>query len=360
MTRVKTVLTAFLALILGVFMTEGFLRLLIPVETQFETWFTPGIEVWDETFGPVYRSNWKGTMRHMDGIYRGIPLALDENGFRPAVRNSLPGEPKRVLLLGGRSAMMSYGLSDEASIAAQLVKAANLPMEAQSIARAGGNLLRNWNLFLHHMSDQEWDIVVISHLNPYLPAYADHSAFNEVPPPAPEDWAFRYMDGILLWRDGLFLEIGRPAFQSYLGYGLVRLADSTLKAFDRWGGPSSESPQDRIRDRGVAPDPSMLEDYRAFLEHVEHYFKQRDIPVLLHFVPRQFAEPDHHAPFREALETSFDVVDLHQRLHGHLGPDAFIANGHYGRELARLIGEELAREVSLRLAKRQSGIPATE
>lgn len=351
MRPLRTTATALLALVLGALLTEGFLRLLIPVEAQFETWFTPGIEEWDPQFGAVYRSGWRGTMRHLDGVYRGVPLQLDPHGFRLPARNNRPGEPRRILLLGGRSAMMSYGLPDAEAIPAQLVEASPLPMEAQSTAWAGGNLLRGWNLYRRHLSKEHWDLVVISHVNPYLPAYRDRAAFDTVPAPAPREWIFRYMDGLLLWRDGLFLKTGRAAFRSYLGYGLVRLADAGLKNWQGLQGAPARTQADIIRGQAAPPDPRALEDYLAFLEHVRSHFTARGIPVVLHLIPRPFAEADHHAPYREALAGSFDVVDLHQRLHAELSPPAFIAQGHYNRELAAAIGRELAAEVSARLSE---------
>jgi hypothetical protein len=351
MRLIKNSFLAIAALALGALLAEGFLRVLIPVEAQFETWFTPGIEEWDPEFGAVYRPHWEGTMRHMDGVYRGVPLELDAHGFRPPARNAIPGEPKRILLMGGRSAMMSYGLPEDETIPARLVAAAPLPLEAQSIAWAGGNLQRSWNLFRRHLADEEWDLVIISHVNPYLPAYRDQTAFDQMPPPAPKEWVFRYMDGILLWRDGLFVKAGRAAFQSYLGYGMVRLADAGLKELEHWRGAPEKSQQAIIRAQAAPPDPDALSDYAAFLRHLENYFSERDIPVVLHLIPRPHAVRDHHAPYREALAKEFDTVDLHQRLHESLSPASFIANGHYNRALADQIGKELAREVSTRLSK---------
>lgn len=342
---------AITALVLGTLLAEGFLRLLIPVEAQFETWFTPGIEEWDPEFGAVYRPHWEGTMRHMDGVYRGVPLKLDAHGFRPSVRNTVPGTPRRILLMGGRSAMMSYGLPDDETIPARMVAAASIPLEAQSIAWAGGNLQRSWNLYRRHLMDEDLDLVIISHVNPYLAAYKDHTAFDRMPPPAPKEWVFRYMDGILLWRDGLFVKAGRAAFQSYVGYGMVRLADAALKELEEWRGAPEKSQQAIIRAQAEAPDSVALADYAAFLRHVESHFSDRGIPVLLHFIPRPFAERDHHAPYRQALSGEFDVIDLNQRLHNNLSPSSFIANGHYNRGLADKIGKELAREVSTRLSK---------
>jgi len=113
MKRLRKFVQILLCVCLGALLTEGFLRVMIPMEVHYETWFTPGIERWDPEFGAHYRENWSGMMRHADRLNRGVPLYLDEHGFRLPAQNSLPGEPVRVLLIGGRSAMMSYGLSDD-------------------------------------------------------------------------------------------------------------------------------------------------------------------------------------------------------------------------------------------------------
>lgn len=331
------------SLLLGALLAEGFLRVLLPVEIRFETWFTPGIEQWDPEFGAVYRPGWEGFMRHADGIYRGVPLRLDEYGFRPATRNKLPGEPFRVLLLGGRSAIMAYGLPEEESIAARMASHATVPMEVHAIARAGGNLQRSWHLYRKHLEAGDWDLVILSHVNPYLPAYADPDAFARIPPPAPEEWVFRYMDGILLWRSGLIAKIGRPAFQSYLGYGLLRLLDAGLagagKLLDGQAG-QTVNPMER---EAAPPDPGALEHYGRFLGQVRKHFEERDTAVLLHFIPRPLAKKNHHRVYRDPLAASFPVIDLHDRLLHLNRPGSFIANGHYGTELADAIGRELAR-----------------
>lgn len=168
MKHLISLLTAMVALLLGGVLTEGFLRLLIPVEVQFETWFTPGLEKWDDEFGAVYQPGWKGMMRHIDGVYRGVPLQLDAHGFRLPVRNGLAGEPVEILLMGGRSAMMSYGLADEETVHARLADALPFPAEVQSIPSAGGNLLRDWVHYQRHLSDRNYDLVIISHLRDYL------------------------------------------------------------------------------------------------------------------------------------------------------------------------------------------------
>ena len=159
------------------------------------------------------------------------------------------------------------------------------------------------------------------------------------------------MEGIVLWRDGLFLKTGRAAFVSYLGYGLIRLADGAIKEIDRIRSGSSANLVEVIRKQALPPDPQALADYTAFLRHVEGHFHAQGTPVLLHFIPRPHAEPDHHAPYREPLSQSLDVIDLNRDLHPELEEAAFIANGHYGRELARKIGQALEKEVSARLLK---------
>jgi len=351
MKHLKKVISAILAILLGAILAEIFLRVLIPVEAQFETWFTPGIEQWDDDFGAVYRPGWKGTMRHVDGVYRGVPLELNEYGHRLPARNEVPGTAKRILLMGGRSAMMSYGLADWETVHARMAQSMEQPVEARTIASAGGNLLRDWIQYRKHLMDENWDLVILSHVNPYLPAYSNHEAFDILPEPPPPEWVFHYMDGIVLWRDGLFLKTGRAAFRSYLGYGFVRLADTFIKRFSEKGSKGTQGMAEVIARQAEAPDPKALSDYIAFLEHISAHFEDRGIPVMVHLIPRPFAEEDQHAPYREALSRRLDVVDMQQKMHRSLSPELFIANGHYGPELARELGEALSVEVSARLSK---------
>jgi len=350
MKRLRNLVHILLCVLLGAVLTEGFLRVLIPREVQFETWFTPGIERWDPEFGAHYRGNWSGMMRHADRLNGGVPLFLDEHGFRLPARNDLPGKPFRVLLIGGRSAMMSYGLSDEEAIVGQLVENTRIPLEAQSIAWAGNTLLRSWNLYRRHLMDEEWDLVILSHVNPWLPAYANPEFYDSLPPPASPEWVFRYMDGVQLWRDGLFDKFGKTAFKSYLGYGLIRLADAALKNWEHFG-QEPVSPLEAAVKRQAEPiEEAAMAGYVAFFRHMQRHFRERDTRVLVHLAPRPFGKAELHAPYREALEDAFRVIDLHRELHAFITPEAFIADGHYGPDLARKIGQSLAREVEDQLA----------
>ena len=245
--------------------------------------------------------------------------------------------------------MMSYGLPEKETIHARIAAAAPVAMEVQSSARAGGNLIRSWNLYRTHLMDEDWDFVILSHVNPYLPAFRNRDAFDTVPEPPSPEWVFRYMDGIQLWRDGLVQKVGSPAFQSYLGYGLIRLLDAGIKIASGGGNTPQNGLAGVIRRQAEAPTEEALADYRAILKHIKSHLDSRGIPLLPHFIPRPYAQPDHHAPYREALSNEFEVIDLHRDLHSHLGPEAFIANGHYNRQLADRIGRALAEEVMSRL-----------
>lgn len=344
--RLRTVSHLLVAMLLAVGMAEGFLRLLVPVEIQFETWFTPGIETYDPVHGVVYQPNWRGMMRHTDGVYRGVPLQLDAHGFRLPARNAQAGAPVRILLLGGRSSLMSYGLPDNETVAAAL--AANLPFAAEvhCIASAGGTLKRDWLQYRAHLSQARYDLVIVSHVNPHLPLYADAAAYDTPPPIAPEAWYFRFMDGIVLWRDGLFAAVGRPAFASWLGNGLLRLADAGQRAWRQRHVGALSTHDAAIRTQSRPPDAEGLADYLAFLAHVRRHFAREGTPVLIHFIPRRYFPAEHHAPYREALPADWAHIDLHAALHPLLQEDVYIANHHYAAPLTAAMGAALAPVVT--------------
>ena len=340
-----------LPLLLAAGTSEVLLRLILPVEGRFETWFTPGIEAPDPVFGFGYVPHYHGVMRHADRLNLGVPLVLDEHGFRlPNLSPQLPPgtRPRRILVMGGRSAIMSYGLSDDQSVTGRIAAHTHTPVEVHNTAWAGGSLMRNWHLVRHRLAGETFDLVLVVHVLPNLSETRDAQWWDTPPPPPDAAWAFRYMEGVVLWRDGLFAAIGRPAFASYTAYGWIRLADTAWKQMHYALGWST--PPDAVAEQSRIPDPADMQGYMRFLEHIRTYFAAQGTPVLFVTLPRKVFPADHHAPYNAAVPSDLDWIDLHARLWPELqDPKLYLANHHYGPVLADRIGQALATEIDLRL-----------
>lgn len=352
--RLKAAGTGLLAFVLAVVSAELFLRALVPVEVMFETWMTPGIQQYDEKYGAVYTPNWSGLMRHEDKLIRGVPLQLEAHGFRIPNRagfEQYEGPPFQVVIIGGRSAIMSYGMEDDLTVSAALARRLSdqlrRPVVVHNTNWAGDNLHRNWNLFLDHLSNEvEFDAAVVCHINPYIVPFRDPANYDHIQPwGTEEDW-FRYMPGVVLWVDNWIAELGPDVYRSYLGYGLVRLAIVGRKAYEHRILGEEDSHSRNLRVQSIPPSESDRKAYFDFLRHVRHWFSDHHAVTLNALIPRRYFPIDHHDVYTREMPADFDWVDLHRQLFEMTrDPDNFLADHHYNRALAEAIGVAMADEL---------------
>jgi hypothetical protein len=335
---------------------EIFLRALVPVELMFETWFTPGIQQYDERYNVVYAPGWSGLMRHADKLQRGVPLELGEDAFRlPVTAGEAAFADKplvRVVLLGGRSAIMSYGLPDEETVAAavarHLSERLEAPVEVRATEWAGDNLHRNWNLFRERLGDRyTFDAAVICHVNPSLGSYRNPAKWDVVEGWGDESTFFGFLPGIVVWPNETIAAAGPAAYQSYLGYGLLRLAGQARFLWARTFEGAETAHERALRVQSEPPEAVARDAYIGFLGHLQEWFEARETRVLFHFIPRRYFAMDLHDPYTAALPDDFAWVDLHRRLFAETeNPDNFLANHHYAQPMAEAIGALLAEELA--------------
>lgn len=341
---------------------ELFLRVLVPTELMFETWFTPGIHQYDARYNVVYTPGWSGLMRHADKLQRGIPLELGEDAFRLPVTagiETFDGPFVRVVLIGGRSAMMSYGLEDDATVAAALARHLSVrlrrPVEVRATEWAGDNLQRNWNLFRERLADvYHFDAAVICHVNPSLGSYRDPERWDVIEGWGDESTFFRFLPGIVVWPDETIGALGPLAYKSYLGYGLLRLTGQARFAWKRIFEGAETAHERALRVQSEPPKASDRDGYIAFLDHVRKWFEAQGTEVLFDFIPRRYFEENLHDPYTRALPDDFHWVDQQRKFFEETrNADNFLANHHYAAPMADLIGKDLADELAPELEAAQ-------
>lgn len=332
----------FLAVVAGVLAAEMLLRLVLPVEIRFETWFTPGIHQYDPQLGFVCSPGYKGLMRHPDQLYRGVPLELDAKGFR--MENRTPGADNsaaRVVLLGGRSAAMCYGLPDDATLTAVLARNTVRPLRIQNSAWAGWGLWMNWLTYRRELDDgAPYDLAIVAIYEEPHAGYEPYTTYEWAWPAPSESEVFAQIPGIRLWPSGNVARAGAWPYRSYLLYGLLRAGDALT------GVPPEHPP---------ATDPRPADGFIRYLTHIRDHLATRGTRTLFVFLPRKDAPADVYDPIASAMPEDFPSVNLHRQLHGQMDHLGWIADDHYSTALAQAIGEALAQPVDAMLDGEKEG-----
>lgn len=353
--RRKTAILVNTLLTLG--LLELILRLVEPREIFFETWTRNGIHTPDPDFGFRYTPGYDGFMRHSDGVYAPVPLRLNRHGFR--LETASPGagpDAARVLLLGGKSMMFSYGLSDEASIPGRMAALSPEPLVVQNAATPGVYLYLGWHVAREQIEAFDPDIIL---LNVYQedPALCDPyaPAFDRLPPPPPPESMFRLWDRIADSRGALLRLLGRQHDASYLLYGLFnvehRLSDDWSR-MRRWV-VRRHAAQDEDSD-----DPAGA-GFTAFFRHIDAWASARNCAIGVVLLPEINKPPDRYAQLRSLIPPEIRVCDAHAALIRDLGRMRWIGEGHYGPEAAERIGRLLVDEaIQLNAARLARGRPS--
>jgi len=339
---------ALIAVAVGLLSAEGLTRVLVPMEIMLETWFTPGVHTYDAEMGFVFTPGYQGMMRHADGLWVGEPVRLDEHGYRLV---ALPPErteaTQKIVILGGRSLMMSYGLPDEATIHHRLAAHLDKPTEVLNTAWAGDSLWRAWHFFNREVAREEpYDLAIIALVSPYLRPFVGRSDYTLPSDGRPEEAIFPYLDGVMLWRGPLFAKYPRTSHSSYLGFALFRRAEQAMKEWrKRW--------RPKPGNRKITGTPEEITGYIDFLGHIRDELAARGTKTV--FVTMPHGEPiDYYEALTSAFPSDFSWVDLHAEMRETLPLEQFFAQGHYRAPLADRIAERLAEAVEAELDPEQN------
>jgi hypothetical protein len=363
---------ALLALLMAVALSELLLRVLLPEERAFNTFFTPGAHLPDDKYGFVFAPGWHGRMFHDDGVY-GVPVSHGPLGFRPTGVTPGPGPRPQVVLLGGASIVYGAGLHDEQALPAVMADHSPCPMTVDEVAWPGFDLQRTYHVYLDRFEPHADPRVVAVMLTGDFLETPLPEALDSVPAALPHDALFHYRADLVVPRpDGVSGAVGRWYYRSYL---VARLAQSfdhngaRVRIGWRWlehiaarlvgarsARPASEAPAG-VPSGPPPPDvESRQQRLATFLRMVIRHLRGRGATTMLVFLPvveptlGRSAEEEQRSLRRrqrlaELVAGEAQVVDLASRLGGRFPHSGSIALGHYGPAQNRVLGEALAREV---------------
>ena len=352
--RIRSAVKIVGALAIGLVAAEFYLQLTMLPEHTFGTWFSAGIHQPDTKYGFVFRPHYQGWMRHTDGVWN-VPLALDEHGLRlPAVE---PGAGRqRVLILGGESMAMCYGLADAETLAARLAEHTQANCRVQTVSLAGLDLFRSWHLYLDKLADAteppQLAVIAVYYLNE--PAgYAWLPADLDEPPEPPKAADLFYFNSaqVINVPGRLAHLLGPNLFRSMLVYRAASTADHYLSKY--FPLPASDPP--------IAPAPSAEiggQRFAALLTRIDRHFAERGARTLVVFLPKCDEPADHFDRLEEYVPASIPQLNLHRRFASELGPRTMLAAGHYRASLADSISEAMAPAVDRILTENVRSAPS--
>lgn len=325
---------------------EVLLRCAEPSEIYFRTWYKNGIHRPDPQYGFRWTPGYDGHMRHPDRVYTPVPLRLNEYGFRLPVASTNAGpDALRVLLLGGRSMVFCYGLADDETIAGRMAAVSRRPVVVQNAALAGLDLYRNWHLAREQIETFRPHVILVCMYKMDPASFSEFAPdFTRIPPPpATAEELFVLWDGIAGGRSPLINRLGRRHDASYVLYGLCNIEDRLLDDLDRvqkWVRRRREegkapTPQDETRSPGLA----------VFLRHIAGSPVSGGATVGIVLLPQRNKPADLYGDFVNLLPPEMSRIDVHAHLAGGLGRSQWIAENHYGRDLADRIARDMAGEV---------------
>ena len=328
---IKNLILGGIVVMIALAAAEVFLRLTVAQEMIFDTWFTPGIHVPDEKFGFAFAGNYRGYMRHRDRVWN-VPLHLDEHGFRLPNYSGEPGPRRYVVVIGGRSAMMSYGLPDDKTVTGKIAANSRYNLEVRNTAWPGFDLYRNWHIYRDRLGGSEHlDVAIIGIYGKRPQSFAGFPDDFEAVPPPPSRFRLQSV-------------LGSDHYRSFVAHGALRMIDRLLER--------KKESEPRVPHKSGKPVHALndierlgLDRFSEFLSYLEQRFSRRDTKMMVAFMPRTGTPQSFYDALSEAVPDGIPWVDLHRDLARQIRQDGFIADGHYGAEQADLIGNRLAREV---------------
>jgi hypothetical protein len=159
-----------------------------------------------------------------------------------------------------------------------------------------------------------------------------------LPAPQPRDRLFRFRSDMVLYPSGRIANLMGPwYYRSYVGHDLAAAADDLLDGL--LGDPRDEP------GALSAPASDGAARFVALLRHLDDHFSQRGTRMLVAFAPKRRRGADFYEPLAELVPTDIPWIDLHGPLITRLGPDDWIASGHYGPPITREMGRLLAERI---------------
>ncbi len=341
--------------VVGIVAAEFYIHLIVPYPIFYSTWFDQGIHQPDEQFGFIFTPNYRGAMRHRDGIWR-EPLELDKNGLRKSVSTHDNQEPVQdVVLMGGASMMFSYGLKNDDTVAKQIAEDSDIPVRVHTLAQPGFALSHDFHKFERFLAkDVHPNVVVLC-----LYSSSDYQALqNEFSPLHSQSNAhlFQNHQSIVLNRPGLPNQIGRPYFQSYVLAGGCRLADIVSGKLSRLKNKFVALNNDNHKEKEIEQSQQRLIKSNAVqcstqpqkedrLTHMRKYFEQYNTKLIVVTIPRFGTHVITQQQLNLLKSDHITTVNLKDSLEKNSDNNKWIANGHYSSQSAKTLGKRIATSI---------------
>lgn len=360
----RTLIGLLMAGLLGSVAAELFLRLIMPPEIAYQTFYSPGIHTPSPKYGFVFAKNYHGRMVHSDNVAY-VPLRHDEFGFRPPAATPTAGPVDTIVLLGGASMVYGYGVPDQYTLPATMVQAASRPIRVYNAAWPGFDVYRMFHAYCEFLEPHiaHPQVAILCLYNVDLADFAQMpDDMQHVPPPPPQAELFRYMDNMVLSAPkGLLSKaLGRYYFQSYVGARLASALDRIVEVPLRICRVATAPHPNGIAASSLLPSPSReaadarnLEKLVKFISYVDQYFQRQNTTLMVAILPvaAQLHTAEKYAPIVAALPRQIPCLNLHQELSGQLQPSHFLGAAHYGPYASTEIGRRLAARACQILAE---------
>ncbi len=318
-----------LAALLGLLASEAFLNLTVGRTLAMDLWFTGRVHEPDPTLGFAFTRNYRGLMRHPDGLFA-EPLELDARGLRHPATSGMGGH-EDVAFVGGASMMFSYGVRDAQAIHSRVAQFSKRPLRTWNAAWPGFDPPMGWKLWRERLGKElEPDLIVLSLYNPRrLARVPDPNAG----PPFASSELFRFgVDTAVQPRGRLAFGLGALTYRSILGFKALRALDAAFPA-----------------EEGNWPIRAPLVSLSEYLEWVD---RQTNTPLLVAFLPNpQSPRPGSYDQARAQVPKHIPVVDVNRVIRTQLRGRRLetLAYGHYAPAATERVGRILARAIDARL-----------
>lgn len=329
--------------------SEVFLNLVLSPTIEKSLWFTTGIHTPDETFGFVFTPNYRGWMRHADGVFL-APLKLEEHGFRLPVKPT--SSKQNVVLIGGYSMAFSYGLTDDLTLHRFIGASLSTPTSVYNTAWPGFDSFRNFHVYKHGLAkDLRPDFAVILFYQETLASFADlPEDLDRFPDDrSTDERTFEYFDGTVVNTPPgrVSRALGGLYYESIIAHNLSQRLTSLEKVL-------LKSPaDDEVAGVKIAEKPSAdtegAKRFKAWTTYLQKYFggKGNVLFVFTPYMAEQLTDARRrfYEPLIANLPTGADYLDLNKSLAEAVDQNGYIGWGHYSGASAALLGKAIARRV---------------
>jgi hypothetical protein len=331
--------------ILALLLSELFLDLVLNTIAEKSLAFTNGVQTADARFGFVFTPHYRGWMRHADHVFL-VPLELDQYGFRlPAITQ---GSRQNVLVLGGRSMMFTYGMTDDQTVPHEIDAALKTPSTVYDVAWPGFELFRIFHVYRETLGKHLYpDFTIITFYQDQIDSFADLPAdlsdYNLVNPDP--DVIFHYYDHIALDppKGLIALALDKLFYQSVILH-------KTALRLDRWTDVIMRRPSN-FKVPGATGDlVGGARHFKQFTAYLQQYFGGRD-KVLFVFLPGIAwsgldMTPDYYDPLVAALPPEVHYLDLNRELGVQVRANGYVAMGHYVPASTTLLGRAIGKRIN--------------